>query len=120
MEKLFPSHCECSLNAVIVDDRLLAPLDSAPFDGRVRGANPIGGDHQAGDSGSRHAASAPQPRVVSPRAVWVLTVLPVGFRPAPDVRVDRHPRAFGLIERQEGELGIRVVARAVRIGPGPL
>ena len=71
------------------------------------------GDHQRRDAGTRHAAGADGAGLaVAPRSVGILASLPILFGQPPCSVLGRHADALGLVQRQQGELGIGVVARA--------
>ncbi len=96
--------------------------DRVAADRRIAGVQLSRGNDHRGDSGAGHA---PGPfakiRFVSPRAVDILAVLPMFQRQPPDFVVDWHSGPLGLVQAQQGELRIGIVAdvRGTRLGIGP-
>ena len=81
---------------------------------RGGGAHVLRRDPDAGDPGTGHAARpAAVADGVAPRPVAVGAGDPVSVGPLPDVWPHADTRPIGLVQRQEGELGIRVVAGAL-------
>ena len=78
-------------------------------------------DDQRPDPGARHAAAGAVGGVVAPRAVVVLPFAPVGRRPPPDGRVNRHARLLRRVEPEQRELRVAGVGsgRGVAVAPSP-
>src|SRR5262249_54939398 len=77
------------------------------------------GNRHCGDAGTGHAAG-PTPaaavetvEAIPPRPVAILHSLPIGIDSPPGLGVDWHPDALGVVECQECELRVRVVAGTV-------
>lgn len=78
----------------------------------------VGGNHQRGNARTSHASRAGHGLVISPRSVRVLTAFPISLGQAPRSVAYRHSGALGLMQAQQGELTVGVVAAAVlRIRP---
>ena len=126
-------------HGIVLAEPLRAPVDELDSAGVVRHAtldtiaghtgvarlHAVGGDHQRGDAGACHAARAHgvEPGV-APRAVVVLASFPILLGPYPRFIAGRHPDALSLVQRQQRELGIGIIAvgadhRHTRIRPGP-
>ncbi len=83
---------------------------------------PVGNDHQRGDAGTGHAPGAAVVRLgVSPGAVlFILAILPILLGQLPRPLVGHNADALGLVECQQGELAVRVVAGgAAQVGITP-
>ena len=87
----------------------------------VAGAQFSGGDDHRCDPRAGHAAGAGKARFVAPRAVGILGFLPMIQRQPPGFVVHRHAGPLGLVQTQQGELRVRVVAdvRSARLGVRP-
>ena len=77
-------------------------------------------DGDGRDAGTGHATGGRGSFVVTPRPVGLLGTEPIVERQLPGDGADFHTDTFGFMQREEGELGVRVIAvAAIAIGPGP-
>src|SRR6185437_7664196 len=96
---------------------LAAAANAIAVDFGVAAIQPVGGDDHRRNAGARHAAGAGLSGLVAPRAVGLLGAGPIVERQSPGLVADRDPDAFGLVQRQQRELGVRVVPFGLRITP---
>ena len=92
--------------------------DLAVFDGGVARFERGGGDGEAADAGAGHAAGSGVAGDVAPGAVFVLCAGANSLRECPGFAADFDADALAIVEGENGELGIAVVAAGARVGPG--
>ncbi len=98
-----------------------AAIDPVADGAGVARLHPVGGDHQRGDAGAGHASRAGSTELVAPRAVEVLGFLPMPLGQNPGAGIGRHADPFRLVQGQQRELRVGVVAVAhAGIRPRPL
>src|SRR5262249_46923366 len=108
---------DSSLEPIILDVRAAAD-DVAVFDGGVARFQGRVRDREAADTGAGHAAGAGVFGHVAPGAVVVLSAAPILLGEFPGFAADLDSNALAVVQGEDGELGIAVVAAGAGIGPG--